>query len=184
MENSNTQKMIDELVFKARNALSQYMKMSQADIDKIVEAMALAAVENHVVFSEKAVSETGRGLIDDKIIKNMFAAEYIYNSMKHRKTVGIIDKNDEENYIKDQYFLEVSSPGVERVLRKEKHLEKNIGTEISVKLFKKDENGKKEYQGILKKFDENQIKIQDEENQKELGIERKNIAQIKTIYHW
>ena len=100
MENSNTQKMIDELVFKARNALSQYMKMSQADIDKIVEAMALAAVENHVVFSEKAVSETGRGIIEDKIIKNMFASEYIYNSMKHRKTVGIIDKNDEENYIK------------------------------------------------------------------------------------
>ena len=97
---------------------------------------------------------------------------------------AITDILDEENYIKDQYFLEVSSPGVERVLRKEKHLEKNIGTEISVKLFKKDENGKKEYQGILKKFDENQIKIQDEENQKEIGIERKNIAQIKTIYHW
>ena len=74
---------------------------------------------------------------------------------------AITDILDEENYIKDQYFLEVSSPGVERVLRKEKHLEKNIGTEISVKLFKKDENGKKEYQGILKKFDENQIKIQD-----------------------
>ena len=97
---------------------------------------------------------------------------------------AITDILDEENYIKDQYFLEVSSPGVERVLRKEKHLEKNIGTEISVKLFKKDENGKKEYQGILKKFDENQIKIQDEENQKEIGIERKNIAQIKTIYRW
>lgn len=97
---------------------------------------------------------------------------------------AITDILDEENYIKDQYFLEVSSPGVERVLRKEKHLEKNIGTEISVKLFKKDENGKKEYQGILKKFDENQIKIQDEENQKEIEIERKNIAQIKTIYHW
>ena len=66
MDNSNTDKMIDELVLKARNALKQYMKMSQADIDKIVEAMALAAVENHVLFSEKAASETGRGIVEDK----------------------------------------------------------------------------------------------------------------------
>lgn len=100
MGNSNIDKMIDELVLKARNALKQYMKMSQADIDKIVEAMALAAVENHVLFSEKAASETGRGIVEDKIIKNMFASEYIYNSIKNQKTVGIIDKNDEENYVK------------------------------------------------------------------------------------
>lgn len=100
MENGNTQKMIDELVSKARDALTQYMKVSQADIDKIVEAMALAAVKNHVLFSEKAASETGRGIVEDKIIKNMFASEYIYNSIKNKKTVGIIDKNDEENYVK------------------------------------------------------------------------------------
>ena len=56
---------------------------------------------------------------------------------------AITDILDEGNYIKGQYFLEVSSPGIEKVLRKEKHLEKNIGTEISVKLFKKDENEKK-----------------------------------------
>ena len=122
--------------------------------------------------------------------KNNFLRIFIDNSKGidlndcEKVNDAITDILDEENYIKDQYFLEVSSPGVERVLRKEKHLEKNIGTEISVKLFKKDENGKKEYQGILKKFDENQIKMQDEENQKEIGIERKNIAQIKTIYNW
>lgn len=100
MESISTDKMIDELVLKARNALTPYMKMSQADIDKIVEAMALAAVENHVLFSEKAASETGRGIVEDKIIKNIFASEYIYNSIKNKKTVGIIDKNDEENYVK------------------------------------------------------------------------------------
>ena len=55
---------------------------------------------------------------------------------------AITDILDTENYIKDQYFLEISSPGIERVLRKDKHLEKNIGTDINVKLFKKDENGK------------------------------------------
>ena len=46
---------------------------------------------------------------------------------------------DEANYIKEQYFLEVSSPGIERILRKDKHLEQNKGKEIFVKLFKKDE---------------------------------------------
>ena len=92
---------------------------------------------------------------------------------------AITDILDEENYIKEQYFLEVSSPGIEKVLRKEKHLEKNIGTEISVKLFKKDENGKKEYQGILKQYNEEKIELEEE-----ITIERKNIAQIKTVYNW
>ena len=55
---------------------------------------------------------------------------------------SITDILDKENYIKEQYFLEISSPGIERVLRKDKHLEKNIGEEVTIKLFKKDENGK------------------------------------------
>ena len=91
----------------------------------------------------------------------------------------ISDILDEANYIKEQYFLEVSSPGIERVLRKDKHLEQNIGEEISIKLFKKDENGLKEYQGILKNFDNDFIKL--EEN---IKIERKNISQIKKVYNW
>ena len=56
----------------------------------------------------------------------------------------ITDLLDTANYIKDQYFLEVSSPGIERTLRKDKHLERSIGKEIEIKLFKKDENNKKE----------------------------------------
>ena len=94
-------------------------------------------------------------------------------------TNEINDLLDKANYIKEQYFLEVSSPGIERVLKKDKHLEQNIGKEVNIKLFKKDENGEKEYQGILKAFNENEIEL--EENTK---IARKNIAQIKTIYHW
>lgn len=97
---------------------------------------------------------------------------------------AITDILDEKNYIKDQYFLEVSSPGIERILRKEKHLQQNIGTEILIKLFKKDENSKKEYKGILKGFKENEINLINEETHKEITIERKNIAQIKTIYNW
>ena len=95
---------------------------------------------------------------------------------------SITDILDKENYIKEQYFLEISSPGIERVLRKDKHLEKNIGEEVTIKLFKKDENGSKEYQGILKGFDETKITVATQET--EIEIERKNIAHIKTIYHW
>ena len=62
----------------------------------------------------------------------------------------INDVLDEANYIKEQYFLEVSSPGIERILRKDSHLEQNIGNQVEVKLFKKDENGSKNYIGELK----------------------------------
>ena len=85
---------------------------------------------------------------------------------------------DKADYIKEQYFLEVSSPGIEKNLRKEKHLEQNIGNEVYIKLFQKNQDGKKEYQGILKEFDSEYIILDD------LKIERKNISQIKTIYHW
>ncbi len=95
----------------------------------------------------------------------------------------IMEDLDNANYIKEQYFLEVSSPGIERILRKEKHLEQNIGNEIAIKLFKKDEEGKKEYQGILKKYTEQDIIIEDNEN-KQKQINRKNISQIKTVYNW
>ena len=59
---------------------------------------------------------------------------------------------------------------------------KNIGEQINVKLFKKDENGKKEYLGKLKEFDDLKIIIEQDEN--EIQIERKNISQIKTVYNW
>lgn len=91
----------------------------------------------------------------------------------------ISDLLDEANYVKEQYFLEVSSPGIERVLKKDKHLEQNKGKEIVIKLFKKDTLGNKEYQGVLQDFNEENIILEDN-----IKIERKNIAQIKTVYHW
>ena len=90
----------------------------------------------------------------------------------------INEKLDEADYIKEQYFLEVSSPGVERILRKDRHLEQNIGKQVEAKLFKKDENGNKNYIGELKKFDEQSVTID------EAKIERKNIAQMRTVYEW
>ena len=94
----------------------------------------------------------------------------------------ITDMLDEANYIKEQYFLEVSSPGIERVIRKEKHLKQNIGQEVQVKLFRKDQNGKKEYQGKLLDYTSENITIQTSEEK--INLERKNISQIKTIYNW
>ena len=91
----------------------------------------------------------------------------------------ITDILDKADYIKEQYFLEVSSPGIERVLRKDKHLEQNRNQEIHVKLFKKDKSGNKEYQGILKDFDEEKIVLD-----KDIEIPRKDITQIKTVYNW
>ena len=90
----------------------------------------------------------------------------------------INEKLDEADYIKEQYFLEVSSPGIERILRKDRHLEQNIGKQVEAKLFKKDKNGSKNYIGELKKFDEETIIID------EVKIERKNIAVLKTVYNW
>ena len=93
----------------------------------------------------------------------------------------INDVLDEANYIKEQYYLEVSSPGIERILRKDNHLEQNIGNQVETKLFKKDEKGNKSYIGELKAFDSETVTI---ETTEEIKIERKNIAQIKTVYNW
>lgn len=88
---------------------------------------------------------------------------------------------DTEDYIKEQYFLEVSSTGVERIIRKQAHLEENINQIISVKLFKA-VNGSKEFVGTLKKFDNEKICIQVENE--EIELERKNISLIKKYYDW
>ena len=93
----------------------------------------------------------------------------------------ITDMIDEANYIKEQYFFEVSSPGLERVLRKEWQLKKYIGEEVEIRLFKKDENNFKPYDGILKSVENEYLEIEQEE--KIYKIDRKNISQVKTIYN-
>ena len=69
---------------------------------------------------------------------------------------GINELLDEADYIKEQYFLEVSSPGIERILRKDKHLDANIGNKIELKLFKPI-NKEKSIIGILKEYDKDFI---------------------------
>lgn len=93
---------------------------------------------------------------------------------------AIKDMIDEKDYIKEQYYFEISSPGIERLLRKDWQLKKYIGEEVEVKQFKKDNNGNKDYIGILKEVDEKNLKVEVEGN--EFILERKNIAQVKTTY--
>ena len=61
--------------------------------------MSMAGLEHHAELAKMAVEETGRGIYEDKITKNMFATEYIYHSIKYEKTVGVINENDEEDYV-------------------------------------------------------------------------------------
>ena len=91
--------MIEQLVANAQKALEEYMKLDQEQVDKIVHAMALAGLDNHMPLAKLAYEETGRGVMEDKIIKNMFASEYIWHDIKYAKTVGIVDENDMEGYV-------------------------------------------------------------------------------------
>jgi acetaldehyde dehydrogenase/alcohol dehydrogenase len=90
---------IDKLVENAHQALHEYMKLDQEQVDKIVHAMALAGLDNHMKLAKLAIEDTQRGVYEDKIIKNMFATEYVWHDIKHQKTVGIVDENDMEGYV-------------------------------------------------------------------------------------
>lgn len=98
-EEQKVQNMINELVEKAKKASEEYLKLDQETVDNITKAMSMAGLENHMELAKLAVEETGRGIYEDKITKNMFATEYIYHSIKYEKTVGIINENEEEDYV-------------------------------------------------------------------------------------
>lgn len=98
-DKADTNKAVDRLVQNALQALEEYRKLSQEQVDKIVHAMALAGLEQHMYLARLAVDETGRGVYEDKVIKNIFATEYIWHSIKYEKTCGIIDENDLEGYV-------------------------------------------------------------------------------------
>ena len=139
---------------------------------------------------ESKVQELGYVLYDVEYVKE--GKDYylrVYIDSEHGISLddcelvsnNITDLLDEDDFIKEQYFLEVSSPGVERVLKKDKHLQNNLGVKVQIKLFKPF-NGQKQYEGILKSFDENNIVI--EMDSQNINIERQNIGQIKTIFDW
>lgn len=149
-----------------------------ANIEEKVENLIKDKIENigyelyDVLYLKEGKNYILRIVIDNENGISLEDCEKVNNE--------ITDLLDEADYIKEQYFLEVSSPGIERLLRKDWQLKKNIDNKVQISLFKKDENGFKEYIGILKQVEDNYLKIIQENN--EYMVQRKNISQVKTIY--
>ncbi|MDD4796967.1 MAG: bifunctional acetaldehyde-CoA/alcohol dehydrogenase, partial [Eubacteriales bacterium] len=89
---------IDVLVAQAQQALDTFLDLNQEQVDAIVKAMAMAGLDAHMRLAKMAYEETGRGVYEDKITKNLFATEYIYHSVKNIKTVGVVSENEFEGY--------------------------------------------------------------------------------------
>lgn len=91
--------MIDTLANNAATALGDFRCFNQEMVDEIVKQMALTALQNHKNLAKLAVNETRRGVYEDKVFKNMFATEFIYNNIRDMKTVGVISENENEGMV-------------------------------------------------------------------------------------
>jgi acetaldehyde dehydrogenase/alcohol dehydrogenase len=98
-ETVNVEEMVSALVGNAQKALVEYMELDQEQVDSIVHAMTLVGLDNHMYLAKIAFQETGRGVFEDKVIKNIFSTEYIWHNIKNERTVGIIEENDMEGYV-------------------------------------------------------------------------------------
>ncbi|MDO4570738.1 MAG: bifunctional acetaldehyde-CoA/alcohol dehydrogenase [Planctomycetia bacterium] len=86
---------LDELVMKVRAAQQKYAHYTQTQVDHIFRAVAMAAAAARVPLAKAAAEETGMGVTEDKVIKNHFASEYIYNKFKDVKTCGVIERDEQ-----------------------------------------------------------------------------------------
>jgi acetaldehyde dehydrogenase/alcohol dehydrogenase len=89
-----TRSEVDVLVAGGVEALRDYARMTQDDVDYVVAKAAVAALDQHGQLAQAAVAETGRGLFEDKAVKNIFACEHVTHSMKGLRTVGVISHDD------------------------------------------------------------------------------------------
>ena len=151
----------------------------------------MASIEEKVeTLLQSKITQLGYDLYDVEYAKegkNYFLRIFIDNEKGidlndcEKVNDGIMDLLDEADYIKEQYFLEVSSPGIERILKKDKHLDLAMGEVIEVNLFKPIDK-KKTLDGTLTGYDESSITMMYENN--EIIIERKNISLMKLKYNW
>lgn len=86
---------LNELVNRVTAAQKIFATYSQEQVDKIFRAAALAAADARIPLAQMAAEESGMGVIEDKVIKNHFSSEYIYNKYKDEKTCGILEVDDE-----------------------------------------------------------------------------------------
>ena len=84
---------LNEIIARVHKAQKEFATYSQEQVDKIFEAVAIAANQNRIPLAKMAVEETGMGIVEDKVIKNHFAAEEIYNKYRHAKTCGVIERD-------------------------------------------------------------------------------------------
>jgi acetaldehyde dehydrogenase/alcohol dehydrogenase len=84
---------LELLVQRVKTAQAKYSNYSQEQVDVIFKKAALAANAERIPLAKLAVAETGMGIVEDKVIKNHFASEFIYNKYKHEKTCGIIEED-------------------------------------------------------------------------------------------
>ena len=149
-----------------------------AKIEEKVESLVKEKIEKvgyelyDVLYVKEGSNKILRIVIDSEKGISLDDCEIVNNEIK--ETI------DEANPIEEQYFLEISSPGIERLLRKDWQLKKFKGADVNIKLFKKDENGKKEYTGTLGDITENTLDV--EADGKNITIDRKIISQVKTVY--
>ena len=94
-----TEEQLNALIARVKKAQIEYSNFTQEQVDKIFKAAAIAANKVRIPLARMAVEDTGMGVLEDKIIKNHFASEYIYNKHKFAKTCGIISE-DKENGIR------------------------------------------------------------------------------------
>ncbi len=85
---------LQETIARVKEAQAKFAKFSQEEVDKIFLAAAIAANQARIPLAKMAVEETGMGVVEDKVIKNHYAAEYIYNKYKNEKTCGVIEEDN------------------------------------------------------------------------------------------
>ncbi|GKW33564.1 aldehyde-alcohol dehydrogenase [Pectobacterium carotovorum subsp. carotovorum] len=85
---------LNALVERVKNAQQEFATYTQEQVDKIFRAAALAASDARIPLAKMAVAESGMGIVEDKVIKNHFASEYIYNAYQDEKTCGILSTDD------------------------------------------------------------------------------------------
>jgi len=85
---------LDALTVRVKAAQQKYATYTQEKVDAIFLSAALAASNERIRLAQLAFEETGMGVVEDKVIKNHFASEYIYNKYKDERTCGILDQDD------------------------------------------------------------------------------------------
>ena len=86
---------LNAMIERVKKAQKEFSTFSQEQVDKIFRAASLAANNARIPLAQMAVEESGMGIVEDKVIKNHFASEFIYNKYKDEKTCGILEENDE-----------------------------------------------------------------------------------------